>query len=148
MSVGEYCNREVVITKRDTEIDEAAKLMRKFHVGDLVVVDSSAGMQRPIGIVTDRDLVVRILAKDEPLEEVTVGDVMGSELHTAQESDELWSTLDRMRQLGVRRMPVVDEKGGLVGILTADDVLELLTEGMSDLVQLIAREITKEREID
>jgi CBS domain-containing protein len=144
MSVSEYCNREVVITTADTEILEAAKLMRAHHVGDLVVVEQRGEATVPIGIVTDRDLVIEVLAQEIEPKAITVGDVMSGELVTARAGDDLWSVLNRMRQLGIRRLPVVGEGGELVGILTLDDVLELLSEGLMDLVKLIKRELTEE----
>ena len=144
MPLGEYCNREVVITEKTTEVREAAKLMRKRHVGDLVVVERRGPENIPIGLLTDRDLVIEVLAQDVPVEAVTVGDVMSLELVTARESDGLWDTLDRMRTLGIRRMPVINERGGLVGIITSDDVLELLSEGLGDLAKLVNSELDKE----
>jgi len=144
MSVGQYCNRDVVIAERSTEIQEAAQLMRQYHVGDLVVVERRGEEKIPIGIVTDRDLVIEVLAQGVALESVSVGDVMSPDLVTAYEQDDLWGTLERMRSLGIRRMPVINDKGGLEGILTVDDVLELIAEGLSDLVKLIRRELKKE----
>lgn len=144
MPVGEYCNREVVVTEQTTEVREAAKLMRKHHVGDLVVVERRGPENIPIGVLTDRDLVIEVLAQDIPVDAVTVGDVMSLELVTARESDGLWDTLDRMRTLGIRRMPVVNERSGLVGIITSDDVLELLSEGLNDLAKLVNSELDKE----
>lgn len=64
MTVGEYCNREVAIAEQQTEIREAARLMRRLHVGDLVVVENRAGENIPVGILTDRDLVVEVLARN------------------------------------------------------------------------------------
>jgi len=115
-------------------------------VGDVIIVDDSTGVRRPIGIVTDRDLVVEVLAQEAPVEALTAGDVMTVELLTARESDGLWETLQRMKARGVRRVPVVDDTGALVGILSADDLFELLAEEMNDLVRVIRREISRERE--
>lgn len=147
MSVGEYCNREVVVTQKNIGIQEAARLMREFHVGDLIVVERIDDKNVPIGIITDRDLVIEILAQDISLDSVTVGDVMQANPATAQEQDGLWDTLKRMRSLGVRRIPVVNVGGSLEGILTLDDVLELLTEELTDLVKLVKHEIGKESHI-
>jgi CBS domain-containing protein len=144
MSVGEYCNREVVIAQRHTEILEAAKLMRKHHVGDLVVVESRGELNVPVGVITDRDLVIEVLAQDLDLGAITVGDVMSLAIVTAHERDELWETLMRMRIQGIRRMPVVNEEGGLEGIITADDILELIIEGLGDLTKLIKCELNRE----
>lgn len=144
MSVGEYCNREVVVVEKGTSVREAAQLMRKFHTGDLVVVERKGNENFPAGIVTDRDLVVEVLAEDAPTEMLTVADLMSQELATARENEELWIVLNRMRSLGVRRMPVVNDRGVLAGILTMDDAVELISEALSDMAQLVRREISEE----
>ncbi len=144
MSVGQYCNRQVVTTERTTEIREIARMMRHHHVGTVVVVERRGDGDYPVGIVTDRDLVVEVLAQNLSPEVVTVGDVMSSKLLTAREEDNFWRTLDHMSAKGVRRLPVVNEKGALLGILTVDDVLTALAVGLSDVSRLVQREIAKE----
>ncbi len=145
MIIGEYCRREVVIAERGTSLRQAAKLMRHHHVGDLVVVDRKEAGPVPAGILTDRDLVVEVIAEDVDLDEVAVGDVMTTEVAVARQDEGIWDTLFRMRSWGVRRLPVVDDAGILQGIITIDDLLELFTEHLYDLVQVITRE--REREI-
>ena len=147
MTISEFCNREVVFTKRDTSIPQAARLMRDHHVGNLVIVEKEAGVRRPVGIVTDRDIVVEVLAKDVPLDSVTVGDIMSHDLLLGEEEDGLWTTIQRMRSRGIRRIPVVNAEGGLEGILTVDDIFELLSEELAMLVRLIAHEQEREQEI-
>lgn len=144
MSVGEYCNREVVIAEKGTSVREAAQLMRNHHTGDLVVVERRGNENIPVGIVTDRDLVIEVLADDVPIDILTLADLMGTELATAREEEELWVVLNRMRSLGVRRMPVVNDRGMLEGILTMDDAVELISEALSDMSQLVKREISEE----
>ncbi|UCH54190.1 MAG: CBS domain-containing protein [Pseudomonadota bacterium] len=146
MSVGKYCNREVVFASKTTAISEAARRMREHHVGDLVVVEERSGKRIPIGIVTDRDLVLGVLAEQVDLDKVTVGDVMSFELETTHESDDLLDSVKRMRAKGVRRLPVVASDGALVGILSVDDLIDILTEHLADLVALIGREQRRERE--
>ena len=85
MSVGEICNREVIIVHRDETVQEAAKLMRQHHVGDVVVVDDRNGVRVPVGIVTDRDVVVEIVATELDQATMTVGDIMAQELFTVKE---------------------------------------------------------------
>ena len=80
MSVGEICNREVIIVHRDETVQEAAKLMRQHHVGDVVVVENRNGVSAPVGIVTDRDVVVKIVATELDQATMTVGDIMAQEL--------------------------------------------------------------------
>jgi CBS domain-containing protein len=145
MSIGEICNRDTVFTTRDSSIASAAQLMREEHVGDLVVVEEKSGRRVPVGILTDRDLVVEILAKEIAMDSVTVGDVMSGELVTARESDELYDTMQRMRAKGVRRVPVVDAGGGLVGIVSVDDFLDLLADELTALARLVSREQARER---
>ena len=146
MPVGEICTREVVIVKRQDSIFEAANLMRSFHVGDVVVVEEKDGQAVPVGILTDRDIVVEIVAKNVPLDSVFVEDIMSSDLQVVQEDRGIWDSLQCMRARGVRRIVVVNVAGGLVGIVTADDLLELLAGELSDLVKIMTREREKERE--
>ncbi len=145
MSAGKFCNRDTVIARKQDSIVEAAKLMRQHHVGCVIVVENDPhGAIVPVGIVTDRDLVIEILAKELEPEKVSLGDIMSFELVIAQEDDPLWDTLQRMRVKGVRRVPVVDRLGALKGILTSDDLLEVLAGEMSELAKLISREQLRE----
>jgi CBS domain-containing protein len=144
MAVGEICNREVVITEKSVSVVDAAQLMRTHHVGDLVVVEEKGGRRHPVGIVTDRDIVVEVVAAGVNPDTLKVGDIMGPELATLRESEGLFEALRYMRDKGVRRMPVVDRDGGLVGILTLDDLLSLLAEEMTELAKLVSRERQRE----
>ena len=144
MTVGKFCNREVVIAERDTEIRELARLMRNHHVGDVVIVDNREGQTLPVGIVTDRDLVVELLATDLDCEQVTAGDLIGPGLLVALEEESLWEALKTMKGAGVRRLPVVNRDGELEGLLTLDDVLELLAEELVTLSRIPGREQEKE----
>ena len=144
MTAGEYCNREVVITDQNTTITEAARLMREYHVGSLVIAQKRNGGNIPVGIVTDRDLVIEVLAQNIPIKSVTVGDVMSTDLATVDERETLINTLDLMLKKGVRRVIVVDEQGNLQGILTADDAIDLMAESMSDLSKMVNKELMYE----
>lgn len=146
MCVGEICNREVIIIDREGSIREAAGLMRKYHVGDVVVVEQRDEERIPVGILTDRDIVLEFIALDVNIDSVTVGDAMSFELLIAREEDDVMETIKRMRRKGVRRMPVVNNRGGLVGILAVDDLIELLSEQLMDLSRLIMGEQQREHE--
>ncbi len=145
MLVGEYCNRDVVIVDKECAVLEAAQLMRTQHVRDVIAVEQRDGKRIPIGIVTDRDIVLEVIAKDVDLNAVAIGDVMSFELTTANEGDEVLETVKVMRARGVRRVPVVDKQGALVGILAVDDLIELLQELIADIGGLIAREQKREQ---
>ena len=143
MSVRTLCNREVIVAEAETSVAEAAVLMRRFHVGDLVVVNEGEA-RRPTGLVTDRDIVVEVLAEGLDPQTVTLADIMTRELQTIAEEADFWEAIDQMRRNGVRRLPVVNQAGGLEGILTLDDALELISEALSGLVGLVSRERDQE----
>lgn len=146
MTIGELCNREVIIISEDESCAEAARIMRHFHVGDLIVIVESEGGRRPVGILTDRDIVLQVVANNANANTVRVKEIMSSELVTAKEEDGIYETMKRMRLHGVRRMPIVDQQGYLVGILSADDFLEYLCEELDSLIGLFYNERSKERE--
>lgn len=144
MAVGEYCNRDVVVVYKMDTIQETVGLMRSKHVGTVVVVEKTSGIVVPVGMLTDRDIVIEILAENIAIESVCVGDVMSLELVVVNEAIDLMDAVKVMRIKGVRRIPIVNNDGGLVGILSADDVLELLAEQMTDLAKLISVEQSHE----
>ena len=144
MTVGEICNREVIVIQRDATVLEAAKLMRQYHVGAVIVVDKHSDRQIPVGIVTDRDLVVEVLATELDETVITVGDIMTPEVFTVKESASTHDAIELMRRKTSRRLPVVDETGELVGILTLDDALQIVSEELLDLAKLVRYEQKKE----
>jgi CBS domain-containing protein len=144
MTIGNICNREVVYTTRDTTVQAASKLMREYHVGTVVIVDDFAGKHLPVGIVTDRDIVVEVSAVDLDPKVITVGDIMTSALITGPESQGIPETMEMMRSKGVRRLPVVDREGLLVGIVSVDDMLKVLAEELTDLTGIVSKEQAQE----
>lgn len=148
MTVGQICSRDVVVAHRDDTIAEAARRIRTRHVGTLVVVDTEPGGHVPLGMVTDRDIVVSVLADDgEHIDMLRVSDVMSRELVIAREQEDLAEALKRMRLHGIRRLPVVNDRGHLVGILAFDDLIEHVTRELEDLAALVGREQEREREV-
>jgi CBS domain-containing protein len=147
MTVGEICNRNVVVAPKTEMIVDAAKRMRTSHVGDLVVIENRNGRHFPIGMVTDRDIVISVVAGDpDHINYLLVSDVMSNDLITAREHESIEAALKKMEEHGVRRLPIVDADGALIGILTLDDILQYLTGQQSELVALVAREQRRERQ--
>ena len=144
MKAGEFCNREVVVVERDASVAEAAVLMREHHVGSVVVVDALGGAARPVGVLTDRDIVIEFIARDVSPQDVEAGDAVGAALVTVTEDTGLYETIELMREHGVRRVPVVDADGILVGLFASDDALQLLTEQLQHLVRLVAKQQRQE----
>jgi CBS domain-containing protein len=145
MKIGEICTVQTIYCKRDETVQEAALLMRKSHVGDLVVVDEPDGSRIPIGIITDRDIVVSVIALGLDPASLLVGDIMSDDLLTASEDDDVYETIERMRFRGIRRVPVVNPGGGLIGIVSVDDLLEFLAEEMSELSRISSHQQAHEK---
>ncbi len=144
MAIGEICSRDVVLAHRQMSVREAARLMREYHVGALVIVEETGEGRRPVGVLTDRDIAVGIVAKGLDADALRVDEVMAPELVTAGERDGVAETMELMRAKGVRRVPVVDARGLLVGIVTADDFVELMAEELNALARMIQREQRRE----
>lgn len=139
MKTGQVCRRDVVSTPPQATLAQASRLMREHHVGSIVVLDDDQA-KRPIGIITDRDIVVEVVAAGLDPNTLTVGEIMGRALVVAREDDDAMVSLKTMRRRGVRRLPVVDANGGLAGIVTLDDLLEVGSNALTDVVQAIASE--------
>ncbi len=135
MSIGKVCSRIVHTAELGETARAAAARMKQNNVGTLLVLGAG---KRPVGILTDRDLVVRVMAEGRPPAEVRIEDVMTHHPRTLAEHTSIQDALSGMRQLGVRRLPVVGERGELVGILSIDDVLELLAGELSNVSRVVA----------
>lgn len=146
MKVGELCSRNVATVERNERIIAAARRMCKQHVGDLVVVELRGSLRVPVGILTDRDIVVGVLAQDGAhLDVLDVGDVVSSEpLVTATSDEDVGDVLHRMRTFGVRRVPVVGEQGELEGILALDDVVVGLADELGEAAAIVSRQLRRE----
>jgi CBS domain-containing protein len=145
MEVGKLCTIDTVCCTRDESVQGAAWLMRKHHVGDIVVVDEPDGERSPVGIVTDRDIVVSVIALGlDPLG-LQVGDIMSDDLLVADQHEDIDALIERMRLRGIRRVPVVGEGGRLAGIVSADDLLGYLAEEMEDLSRISPYQQNHER---
>jgi CBS domain-containing protein len=145
--VGEACRRDVVIVDRNDSIQEAATLMREHHVGTVVVTQQPDGERMPIGIVTDRDITIELVAKNIDIGSVSVADVMSEDLVRLGPEEGIMEALQLMKDHGVRRAPVINENGGLIGILALDDIIELIAEQLLDVVNLLNRAHRKEERI-
>ena len=144
MNVGQYCKRAVVTVAPTADIAEAARLMRDEHVGFLVVVEGDVHTRTPLGVLTDRDIVLEVVAPGIDPRALTVKDVMTREPLTASEEDDLQDVMQGMRLAGIRRIPVVDERGGLAGIISADDTIDVITGMLCDLAGSIRNEQRQE----
>ncbi len=138
VSVGDICTRVVSIAVPSLSVEEAARVMQRQHAGSLVVVEEvSPEDRRVVGIVTDRDLVTGVIAAQKDPHGLTVADVMSRSVVTAGEDDSVLDVLAAMRRNAVRRVPVVGSQSRLIGIVTIDDVLQLVAEEMQALAAAV-----------
>ncbi len=137
MNAGDLCTRHVVYSVPGDSVEDAARLMRQFGVGDVVVVDEDNGVRRPIGIVTDRDIAVKVVAHGLAPDRLDVDEVMRQEIVTVDAQMSIEEVAKTMKSRGVRRTPVVNRQGGLEGILSFDDIVDYLAEQMADLAGLV-----------
>lgn len=146
MRIADICTHHVIHVDAGLSVRAAAQLMRKKHVGTLVVVEQPDGERMPLGIVTDRDIVVAVVAAEVDADTLTVGDIMTSNLATCTGDQELFDAVQIMQANGVRRLPVLNRQGGLSGMLSADDIVAALGTYLTELAHALAREQVQEME--
>lgn len=140
MRISDICTRDAVHIRAAATVREAAESMRKHHVGALVVVDQPNGERIPIGMITDRDIVVSVVAAGVDPQSLTVGDVMSRLPATCSEDEDVFEAIETMCDRGVRRLPVLNAKGGLAGMLSTDDVFGALSTHARELSHALTRE--------
>jgi CBS domain-containing protein len=146
MKVGQLCTRTVAVARGHEKVVVAARRMRDLHVGSLVIVEDTDDSVRPVGLVTDRDLLFALVgAHPHSTEELRLEQVVATDLVSATEDEDVSAALERMKDRGVRRLPVVDEHGILQGIFAYDDHVEWMAEQLSEMAQLVANEQRRER---
>ena len=140
MSVRSVCNPNVATISANRSVREAARRMRESHVGDLIVTEPNRGGAVPIGVLTDRDIVVGIIAENVSADDLTVGDIMSTDVVTVNEDNGLEFALREMQQKGIRRIPVINSEGLLVGVLSADDVLDYVAGLVAHMAGILRQE--------
>jgi CBS domain-containing protein len=146
LTAGETCSRAVTIAYPSLAIGEAARLMRQRHVGCLVVVEELSSRESLVtGILTDRDIAIGVVAADRDPHGLRVGDLMTKDVVTAREDDSLADVISIMRRRKVRRVPVTGARDVLVGILSLDDVIAVMTQQMQEVAAAVVAAASHER---
>jgi CBS domain-containing protein len=147
VNVGDICQRNTVTARPFDDLTTVAQLMREKHVGYIVVGESSVEERtlKPAGVLTDRDIVVAVVAHEADARLLRAGDVMTRAPVVAEESDAVGTTLQRMRKIGVRRLPVVDARGDLTGVISLDDIIDALVGELRDVAGAVRNERRLER---
>jgi len=136
MTISDLCKRVVVTILRSATAEDAAQMMRASHIGNLVVVDPSDN-RRPVGIITDRDIAIEVVAQGLAPGQTPVGSFMSAPVVSLREDDGFIAALDKMSAHGVRRAPVVDRDGHLKGLVSVDDLVPLLARELAKIGALI-----------
>jgi CBS domain-containing protein len=144
VTVRDLAAHEVVTVTPTTTLAECAQIMRAQHVGSVVVIDDLGQRDNPRGIVTDRDIVIEAVAVGLDPTTLTAADVMTTPLATVRDGDDILDALARMREHGVRRLPVLDDAGHLSGIVAVDNLLEAMAEQLDAVVRVLKAEQTRE----
>jgi CBS domain-containing protein len=144
LAVKDFCVRQVITVEADATIVACARMMHDGRVGSIVVVENRGKKAKPVGILTDRDIATRVVAFELDARTLTAGDVMTPPLVSAQDNEDVIAVLARMRAHGIRRLPVIDAEGNLVGIVAAVDLLEVLSAEVDGLVRILKSEQIQE----
>lgn len=147
MLLKDLCTPDTVSCPPDRSALHAARLMREHHVGDVIIVEDAEAGRAPIGVVTDRDIVVEVLGKELDPARVTLQQIMRTPVVIASTSEDVSQVLERMKFHGVRRIPVVDDTATLVGILCLDDLLKRLAADAASLAEVVSREQDREHRV-
>lgn len=145
MPIKSICEREVVTVPEGLSVYETAKIMKALNLGNVIVVGDQKERNNPIGIITDRDIVIKIVADDGDPMEICAGDIMSLNLLVLKDHQGIQESLDMMSAKSVRRAPIVDDKNNLVGIAMVDDLLVLIAEEVESLAKLIRKQTMKVR---
>jgi len=145
MTVGRVCTREIVQCRSRETLATVARLMAEHHVGSVVVVDDHGGDPFPVGMLTDRDIVRAMLQRGTTLEQLTARDAASPDPLVVRADDDLAEAIDQMLGRGVRRAPVLDAAGTLVGVVAVDDLVGYLAEQAAKLARLVETQPRREK---
>ena len=143
MPISDLCSKNLVCVEKGASLQYAAQLMKKHHVGGVVVVETN-GKNKPVGMLTDRDIVLGIVAENLPLS-TKVQDVMSTDIVKVTRGKGIAEVVDQMESKGVRRMIVVDEAGNACGLVSSDDILQLVARELNGLGRLVERQVENEK---
>lgn len=132
-TVADVCIYYPVVVSQDATLREVASKMREHHIGDVIVTQAINGRVKPIGMITDRDIVIQVIAKDADTRDICATDIMSPDLHTMATTMSIDEAITLMHKKGVRRFPVVDGSGCLVGVVTIDDLLGVVAKQLAQL---------------
>ncbi|MFM8312653.1 MAG: CBS domain-containing protein [Deltaproteobacteria bacterium] len=133
MAISQLMETKVVTCPTETTLSQSAKLMKSNNVGTIIVQKNG----RPQGIVTDRDLAIKALANGKNCDTALVTEIMSKPVATAKIQEGIYEVINKMKKAKVRRMPVVNNQGKIVGIISFGDIVGLLSDEFSNLSEAV-----------
>ena len=144
MRIGRICSKEVMGVGPEDTLSRVTHLMRENHVGVVIVQEDG----RPVGIVTDRDIAIRTGGLRSAVADIPVSEVMSTQVMTVSADDDVCVALERMREFGVRRLPVINEGGYLAGVVSLDDIVQHVARLMKRIGEVFQSEFANEARYD
>ena len=138
MTISKISNHKVITLSTDKTVLDVARLMREKNIGNVIIVNDE---NQPVGIITDRDITIKIVADEISPNQMLVSDVMSSDLLVLKEYQTIQEALDMMSAKGVRRAPVVNESNNLTGIVSSDDLALLVADEIESYGKLIRKQV-------
>ena len=143
MPIQDLCTRKLISIEKGSTLRQAAQLMKKHHIGDVVIVESN-GVNKPIGILTDRDIVLGVVAENLPFS-TSVDEIMSKNIVQVKRTEGIATVVKKMEREGVNRMIIVDDFGSVCGIVTSDDILRLVAKELTGLGKIVERQVENEK---
>ena len=145
MNLKQFCRNDVIVIEDNKAVQEAAQLMKEEDIGCVIVVANndpdSAGRKKPIGILTDRDIAINVVANSSDSNKVKVADIMCKAPLTINHNKDVSEAIMMLQDRGVRRAPVLDENENLCGIVTLDDMLVIMVNNLTNLANVVQKQI-------
>lgn len=138
MSIKNLAKHKVISVNLEMNVDEIAKIMKEHNIGNVVVVNED---NKPMGIITDRDIIIKVIADGINPAEIQAGYIMTSNILVLDEYTPIQQVLEMMSAKGVRRAPIINSYGILVGIISADDLAILIAEELETYGKLLRKQI-------
>jgi CBS domain-containing protein len=139
MNIYAVCQNNVISVTPDTTVKFVAELMKEKNIGCVVIAENN----KPVGIVTDRDFAIRGGYLCEEEETRLISEIMTGDVRTIRKDTDVFDAIQEMKSSGVRRLPVVDMGGRLVGLITLDDIIRLLARELGEIARIIGTESPK-----
>lgn len=141
MSICDISKKKVFTLSKSEPIWRAAKLMKDEGVGSIIITHDEEGEEVPIGIITDRDVAIKVVAEKRNAENIKISEIMSGDLLIIDDDQDIRSTIELMKKKGVRRAPVMNDDDEICGIISLDDLFVYMTDELNNLADVVQKQI-------